>query len=275
VHEKDPVQETVSALKSDKSIKTTIGEDAELRIPIWHNRTCEAFFMHVSTALNAIEKRGTFKAYKEAIEAYLEQREVMKQAKAVLAILTAPASKGKKSSKKASKKLSKKASEKALQKTNEGVALANAYAPELCVEYQADYLKAKFALEIIKNKRKAATTKIFQFYPNLLSSDAKYLWNKTVKGQTEADPFRDHQGVSRKGPRGLLQESFKNYVMFHLLTVFPNNATEQTKVLPFQSAQEALEGWCTSVCTVRRATQRLHQAASYNAGMTLVNVLFT
>jgi hypothetical protein len=32
--EKDPVQETVSALKSDQSLKTTIGEDAELRLPI-------------------------------------------------------------------------------------------------------------------------------------------------------------------------------------------------------------------------------------------------
>jgi hypothetical protein len=33
---KDPVQETVSALKSDQSLKTTIREDAELHLPIWH-----------------------------------------------------------------------------------------------------------------------------------------------------------------------------------------------------------------------------------------------
>ncbi len=94
--------------------------------------------MHVSTALNAIEKWGTFKAYKEAVKAYVEQRNAVKQAKAILALLTAPASKGKKSSEKASKKSSKKSSEKALQKTKEGTALANAPAPELHVEYQAD-----------------------------------------------------------------------------------------------------------------------------------------
>jgi hypothetical protein len=29
--------------------------------------------MHVSTALNAIKKRGTFKAYKEACKAYVEK----------------------------------------------------------------------------------------------------------------------------------------------------------------------------------------------------------
>jgi hypothetical protein len=53
--ETDPVQEMVSALKSDQSLKTTIGEDAELHLPIWHSGMREAFLMHVSTALNAIE----------------------------------------------------------------------------------------------------------------------------------------------------------------------------------------------------------------------------
>jgi hypothetical protein len=46
--------------------------------------------MHVSTALNAIKKRGIFKVYKEAVEAYVEQCKVVKQAKAALALLTAP-----------------------------------------------------------------------------------------------------------------------------------------------------------------------------------------
>jgi hypothetical protein len=78
VQEKDPVQETVSLLKSDQSLKTTIRVDVELRLPIWHCRTHEAFLMHVSSALNAIKKRGTFNAYKEAHKAYVEQREVAK-----------------------------------------------------------------------------------------------------------------------------------------------------------------------------------------------------
>ncbi len=78
---------------------------------------------------NAIKKWGTFKAYKETVKAYVEQREVVKQAKAALALLTAPTSEGKKDSKKASVN---KSPEKALQKTKESVALANAPAPELC-----------------------------------------------------------------------------------------------------------------------------------------------
>ena len=62
VPEKDPVQEMVSPLKSDQSPKTTIGEDAELRLPIWHCGMHEAFLMHMSTALDTIKKQGTFKA---------------------------------------------------------------------------------------------------------------------------------------------------------------------------------------------------------------------
>jgi hypothetical protein len=161
---------------------------------------------------------------------------VAKQAKAALALFTALTSKGEKASKKASEKASEKEpakkfseKEKASKKTKEGAALADAPAPELCDEYQALYNKAAFAKETAKNKKEAAATKMFQFYANLFFLDAKYTWNKIVREQTEADPFKDLQGMSRKGPMGLLRESFNECVMFHLFTVFPNNAADQEK----------------------------------------------
>jgi hypothetical protein len=109
---------------------------------------------------------GTFKAYKEAHEAYVEQREVAKQAKATLALFTAPTSKAEKVSEKASEKEpAKKSSEKgkASKKTKEGAALSDAPAPELGEEYQALYNKATFAKETAKNKPKAAATKMFRY----------------------------------------------------------------------------------------------------------------
>jgi hypothetical protein len=109
------------------------------------------------------------------------------------------------------------------------VALADTPAPDLCKEYRALYEKAVSAKETTKNKKEAAATKMFQFYANLLSSDAKYAWNKIVGEQTEADPYKDLKGVSRKGPRGLSHESFDDCIMFHLLTVSPKNAAEQEK----------------------------------------------
>ncbi len=70
---------------------------------------------------------------------------------------------------------------------------------------------------------------MFQFYANLLSLNAKYALNKIVQEQMEADPYTNLKGMSKKGPSRLLHESFVKCVMFHLLTMFPNNAVEQNK----------------------------------------------
>ncbi len=289
VPEKDPVQDTVSLLKSDQSLKTTIGVDVELRFPIWHCGTHEAFLMHVNSALDTIKKRGTFKAYKEAHKAYVKQLEVAKQVKADMALFTTPTSEGEKASEKAVDKTSEKASwknrsekEKASQKTKEGAALADAPAPDLCEEYKALYKKAVFAKETAKNKKEAAATKMFQFYANLLSLDAKYTWNKIVREQTETDPYKDLKGVSRKGPRGLLHESFDNCVMFHLLTVFPNNAAEQEKYYLSNVLKKPQRvGMCQFIQRVEQLNAYVVQlpcwyySPSYNPGMTPANVPFT
>jgi hypothetical protein len=104
----------------------------------------------------------------------------VKHAKAALALLTAPASKGKKTSKKTSKKASekssKKAYEKASQKTKEGAALANALAPELRAEYQANYGKAKSAPETTKKSCEATATKMF------ISTQICCLWMPSTHG---------------------------------------------------------------------------------------------
>jgi hypothetical protein len=71
VLEKDLVQVMVSTLKSDQSLKTTVKEDTELCLPIWHCGMCKAFLMHISTAVDTIKKNGTFKTHKEACEAYV------------------------------------------------------------------------------------------------------------------------------------------------------------------------------------------------------------
>jgi hypothetical protein len=60
VPEKNSVQEMVFLLKSDQSLETTIRADAELCLPIWHCGMRKAFLMHVSSALDAIKKKGTF-----------------------------------------------------------------------------------------------------------------------------------------------------------------------------------------------------------------------
>jgi hypothetical protein len=210
---------------------------------------------------------------------------VAKQAKAALALFTAPTSEGKKTSDKASEKEpAKKSSEKerASKNTKEGAALAKAPAPELCNEYQALYNKATFAKETTKNKRKAAATEMFQFYTNLLSSDAKYTWNKIVREQTEADPFKDLQGASRKGPWGLSCESSDECIMFHLLTVFPNNPAEQEKYCRSNMLKKPQR---VGICQYLQCIEQLnayvvqlpcwYYILSYNAGRMPANVPFS
>jgi hypothetical protein len=63
----------------------------------------EAFLIHVGSVWEAIKKKGYFKAYKDANEAYVEQCELVKQVN-TLAKLDGTTSKGTGSSRKSSKK---------------------------------------------------------------------------------------------------------------------------------------------------------------------------
>jgi hypothetical protein len=100
VSEKDTVQERVSSPKVE-SLKTQIGKGTEIRVSIWHAETGEAFRMHVGSAMDVIKRH--FKAHKEAHESYVEQCDLVKQAKTAPAELDGTASKGAGASKKSSK----------------------------------------------------------------------------------------------------------------------------------------------------------------------------
>jgi hypothetical protein len=93
--------------------------------------------------------------------------------------------------------------------------------------FQVDLDKAMKAIEDAKGAMTAAASQIFMFYSNLLSPKSKYLWNKIISKQMESDPFMYLQGVQLEGPRGISCKPSTNCMMFHLLTAFPINATEQ------------------------------------------------
>jgi hypothetical protein len=88
--------------------------------------------------------------------------------------------------------------------------------------------------------------------------------------------------MSRKGPRGLTRESFNNCIMFHLLTVFLNNAAEQEKYYLSNVLKKPQR------VGIRQFVQRVEQlnayvpqlpcwyySLSYITGMTPANVLFS
>jgi hypothetical protein len=184
VPEKDVLQEMVSALNNNRSLKTTIGESAELSLLIWHTGTCKALLLHVGLALDAIKKQGHFKAYKEAHELYVERCKMAKQAKAALVELDGATSEGVGTSKKSSKK------------AKEAAAMADATEPKLQANFLLDLKKAKEAAENAKGKAESAAKEMFQFCVNFLSVDAKYAWNKIAIEQTQSNPYTDLQGIS-------------------------------------------------------------------------------
>jgi hypothetical protein len=86
VLEKDSVQEMVSSFK-DNHLKTLIKEGTELRVPIRHSGTREAFLIHVGSAQEGIKKKGYFKSFEDHSGTYADKHEKVKELKDQLVAL--------------------------------------------------------------------------------------------------------------------------------------------------------------------------------------------
>ena len=242
VPEKDSVQETVSSFK-EAHLKTLINSGTELRVPIWHSGTREAFLIHVGSAREAIEKKGFFKSFEEHSKDYAETRATVKEfKKQVEALKEAVAAQPHEAAPK----------ETTDEDDDDGTAI-------LRTESRAELKQAVLAVKSVADLRDKAAQGMFELYANLLSVDARYAWNKIVHDQTEADPYQDLQGLNRKGPRGMSRKSFEDCVMFHLLTVFPNNAAEQERYYITNVLKKPQR------VSIRQFVQRVEQLNSYIA----------
>ncbi len=239
VPEKDSVQEMVSSYK-DNHLKTLIKEGTELRVPIWHSGTREAFLIHMGSAQEAIEKKGYFKSFEDHSDDYFEKRGKVKELKNQLVAL-------------------KEALAARPQDTKETTVEADDKSSiALRAETKADLKIAVEAIVEATTQRDKAAADMFQLYANLLSVNARYAWNKIVQEQTKANPYQDLQGLTRKGPRGKSRKSFEDCVMFHLLTVFRRAG----EVLHHKRAEETQARPHWSACAVCGTAQFLHLATA-------------
>jgi hypothetical protein len=126
----------------------------------------------------------------------------------------------------------------------------------LCAAIKAELKQTLEAAEEAMTKRDKAAEDMFQLYANLLSVNARYVWNKIVQEQTNAGPYMDLQGLTRKGPRGMLRKSFEDCVTFHLLTVFPNNVAEQERYYIMQVLKKPQR------ISIRQVVQHMEQLSS-------------
>jgi hypothetical protein len=165
----------------------------------------------VGSAQEAIKKKGYFKSFEDHSDTYSVKRENVKELKDQLVAL-----------REASAAQPKDPKETTVEASNESSAALRA-------ETKAELKQALEAVEEATTQRDKAAADMFQLYANLLSVNARYAWNKIVHEQTKADPYMDLQGLTKKGPWGMSRKSFDDCVMFHLLTVFPNNGAEQER----------------------------------------------
>jgi hypothetical protein len=250
VPEKDSIQETVSSFK-DNHLKTLFKEGTELQVPIWHSGMREAFLIHVGSAQEGIKKKGYFQSFEDHSGTYADKREKVKELKdQLVALREASAAPAKTSGQAGTSKKSKDPKETTIEAREEGSAALRA-------TIKAELKQALEAIEEATTKHDKAAKDMFQLYTNLLSVDARYAWSKIVRKQTKADPYTGLQGLTRKGPRGMLRKSFEDCVMFHLLTVFPNNVAEQERHYITNVLKKPQR------ISIRQFVQRVEQLNSY------------
>ncbi len=195
----------------DNHLKTLIEEGTELRVPIWHSGTRKAFLIHVGSAREAIKKKGYFKSFGDHSDDYSKKRGKVKELKDQLVALKEAIA--------AQPKDPKETTVEAEDKSS----------ITLRAETKADLKIALEAVAEATTQRDKAAADMFQLYANLLSVNVRYAWNKIIQEQTKADLYQDLQGLTRKVSQGMSRKSFEDCVMFHLLTMFPNNAAEQER----------------------------------------------
>eukprot|EP00804_Cyclotella_cryptica_P028646 CCRYP_008172-RA/>CCRYP_008172-RA protein AED:0.47 eAED:0.47 QI:0/-1/0/1/-1/1/1/0/121 len=97
------------------------------------------------------------------------------------------------------------------------------------VEAKASYNKFLKVLEDAKLAVSTAGAKPFELYGNLLSDEARQLWEKIIKAQVTKAPWEDIKGVPHTETPKKTWDSFHECVTFHLLQVFRHDVGEALK----------------------------------------------
>ncbi len=146
-------------------------------------------------AKSACKRKGLFKDYDDALEAFDKFDEQVKSLQRTIANA---------------------------KKTG-----ANETSPTLQDDHKADLKEALLERKTTEGNLKEAAEGFFSLYANLLSKDARFRWDKIVASQVGAAPWTDLQGNEHAEAREKGIQSFKDCITFHLLDMFPNNAAEQ------------------------------------------------
>jgi hypothetical protein len=159
----DEVQEAVNKGK-EYSYKIKLPDKTEFSVPIWDTGTQEAFLIHVQQAKSACKRKGLFKDYDDALEAFDKFDEQVKSPRRTIA----------------------NAKKKGADETS----------PTLQDDHKADLKEALLERKTAEGNLKEAAEGFFSLYANLLSEDAFSIGTRLSPARLEQPHGPTYKGMS-------------------------------------------------------------------------------
>ena len=199
----DEVQEQLnSSLSGKRTEKLTTPDGVTFHVGIWYSGTPEQFLLHVKQAMHSVKRAGLVDEYSTAIKKRIAAH--AKYDKAVTSIVN----------------YEKKNKEEGPFRDYEAVL------KELKAERDA-HLEEQTEAEAT---RAVLADSIFTQYANLLSVEQRGAWEKIVEQKVDVTGWTDLRGRKHKKKRGKTYKHFLECTVFHLQTVFDEDAAERQQI---------------------------------------------
>ena len=199
----DEIQEQLNnSLSGKRTEKLTTPDGVTFHVGIWYSGTNEQFLLHVKQAMHSVKRAGLVDEYYSA-----RAKRIAAHAnwdKTVSSIIN----------------YEKKNKEEGPFRDYEAVV------KELKNERDA-FLKAQTEAE---SERVVVADSIFTQYANLLSVEQRGAWEKIVEQKVDVSGWTDLRGRKHKKKRGKTYKHFLECTVFHLQTVFDEDAAERQQI---------------------------------------------
>jgi len=225
----DEVQDTLNSnLPGKRYEKLTAPNGTTFNVSVWYSGTPEQFLNHVKQGLNAVKRTGLMDKYNTARAKRVKAKKDLKKVEAEIA----------------------------------------EYEEKMVENPPAD---AKLVLEELKMireghlttrdegeaERVTAAEGIFSQYANLLSVEQRGAWEKIVEQKVEVSDWTDLRGRKRSAMQGKTYKHFLTCTVFHLLTIFDEDAAERQQLYISNTLKKPQR------VTVRAFFVRVEQLNSY------------
>jgi hypothetical protein len=257
------IQEQLNnSLSGKRTEKLTTPDGVTFHVGIWFSGTAEQFLLHVKQAMHSVKRAGLVDEYYSAREKRINAHKEWD--KTVSAIV----------------KYEKD------NKENGPYRNAEAVLKELKEERDA-LLEAQTEAEA---ERVVLADSIFTQYANLLSVEQRGAWEKIVEQKVDISGWTDLRGRKHTKKRGKTYKHFLECTVFHLQTVFDEDATEcqqiyissqlkkpqRVSVRAFFTRVEQLNNYVKylpSIYNSPKATESTQLAVPYTEGQLAVQLL--